>query len=153
MRDSRIGTYGAAALILSLLLRVALLSGLTAAGAARALLVGHVVGRATGLVMGARLQPVRTDGRGTDIHGPFTVGQVAVAGAVTLLALVAGAGTSLAVPVAAAAISYGIMERLARTRLGGFTGDVLGATTQVAHIASMACVVALIQMEVPWWAI
>lgn len=152
MRDSRIGTYGAAALVLSLLLRVALLSGLTAAGAARALLVGHVVGRAAGLVMGARLRPVRPDGRGTGIHGPFTGGQVVVAGTVTLLALVAGAGTSLAVPVVAAVTAYGIMERLARRRLGGFTGDVLGATTQVVHITSMACIVALIRMEAPWWA-
>jgi len=153
MRDSRIGTYGAAALVMSLLLRGALLSGLTVSGASRALLVGHVVGRAAGLVMGARLQPARPDGRGTDIHGPFTSGQIVVAGTVTVLALVAGTGIFLAVPVAAAAIAYGIMERLTRSRLGGFTGDVLGATTQVVHIASMACVVALIRMEVPWWAL
>lgn len=153
MRDSRIGTYGAAALVLSLLLRVALLGGLTVGGAARALLVGHVVGRAAGLVMGARLQPVRPDGRGTDIHGAFAPGQIAVAGTVTLLALVAAAGTGIAAPVGAAVIAYAVMERLARARLGGFTGDVLGATTQVVHVATMASVVALIRMEVPWWAL
>lgn len=153
MRDSRIGTYGAAALLLSVLMRVGLLADLTVAGAARALLVGHVVGRAAGLVMGARLQPVRPDGRGTDIHGPFTAGQVVVAAGVTVLALAVGAGVLLVVPLLVAAIAYGVMERLARTRLGGFTGDVLGATTQVVHIATMAAVVALVRMEVPLWAL
>ena len=67
MRDSRVGAYGAAALALSLMLRVAALSALLGHGlgeAAAGLVLAGTVSRAFGLLPLALLAPARADGLG-----------------------------------------------------------------------------------------
>jgi adenosylcobinamide-GDP ribazoletransferase len=142
MRDSRIGTYGAAALVISLLLRVGTLAGLVASdlGLAVAVLVAAgAVSRAAGLLPLALLPPARTSGAGFAAAKPSLEAlQIAAA-----LALVCGclpllAGASLprvvAAGIAAALAAYGVTA-LARRQIGGHTGDVAGAAQQAAEIA------------------
>ncbi len=52
-------------------------------------------------------------------------------------------GWSLWLPLAVALLVVGLVRRTARRRLGGLTGDLLGAVNQVAHISVMAAVVAV----------
>ena len=61
LKDSRIGSYGAAALTLSLLARVALLAELPAANVARTLIAAHVLCRWTTLPLSYFLAPARTE--------------------------------------------------------------------------------------------
>jgi adenosylcobinamide-GDP ribazoletransferase len=145
MRDSRIGTYGAAALILSLGLRVALLAQLELAGAARAILVGHVVSRAAILVQIRWLPAVAAGGSGAQVADP--IGGVGLAVAAVTTAVVCGLtlGAFAAVPLAAVLVGVAALRRAARRRIGGLTGDVLGATQQVGLLLATASVVALLR--------
>lgn len=143
MRDSRLGTYGACALALSLALRVGLLAPLPPATAVRALLVGHVVGRASVLVQIRLLPPVRDQGSGAKVAQPVGWLGLTVATATTLGVSIAALGGTAWAPLAAALVGILALRRAARRRLGGLTGDILGATQQVALILAMAAVVVL----------
>ena len=142
MRDSRIGTYGALALILALLARAGALVALaepalvatalvTAGAGSRAALVAAMVclpqARAEGMAARAgRPHPLRAAAAGLIA----VLIAVALLGGPALLALVAGALGALAVAL------------LARRQIGGYTGDVLGAIQQLAEIGVLFGVVA-----------
>lgn len=143
MRDSRIGTYGGAALILTLGLRVALLASLDPTGAARAILVGHVVSRAAILVQIRWLPAVSDRGSGAQVADPVGGVGLGVAAVTTALACGLALGVFAAVPLAAALIGVAALRRAARRKLGGLTGDVLGATQQVTLVIATGSVVAL----------
>jgi adenosylcobinamide-GDP ribazoletransferase len=145
MRDSRIGTYGVLALLTVVGLRVALLAPLDLAGFARALVCGHVVGRAAMLALAARL-PAAAPGRGAEV-----VGRPGRAGAAVAAALVTGSlvlATGLWAPlivVAVAAVVTALCGVVFARRLRGVTGDTLGAAEQLAELAAIATVAALIR--------
>lgn len=144
MKDSRIGTYGAAALLLVLLLKAALLLALaqvTLAVALVALPLAHAWSRGAAVLL-LRLLPYAGDA-GQAKAKPLAQGiatpGLAVAGLWMLLALVVAA-TWLPLPallVALAALAMGVagMARWLRRRLGGFTGDTLGAAQQLCELA------------------
>jgi len=146
MRDSRVGAFGAIAIALSLLLRVGLVATLAERGtvlaAATALILVASVSRGASLLVMAMLPPARATGASHAVGRP-TPPTLAVAGVLAaligLLACLAGglpaAGVALAL-VAAALAGLG-MVRLSRARIGGQTGDVLGAAQQVAEIAAL----------------
>lgn len=147
MRDSRLGTYGTVALIGSLLLRIALLAPLDLSGLARAMTVGHTLGRASSLVA-VRLAPLADASSADQVAGPVSrLG--AVTAAVTVAAVVfAALGPWAPVPLLAGAAGGAALLGIAVRRLGGISGDVLGAVNQVTHLTAMAAVVALVRLEV-----
>ena len=143
MRDSRIGSFGAAALVLSLGFRAAALSAALAHGflaAAAALVATAAVSRAGGLMPLAWLDPARADGAGAAVGrlpAPVFAAACAVALAFTLPLGTAAAGLSRALAaVLGAAIGAAAMTALARRQIGGQTGDVAGAAQQWAEIAA-----------------
>lgn len=143
MRDSRLGTYGTVALVGVLALRVALLAGLDPAWFWRATLVGHVTGRSAVLVMVRALPPADDGGSGAAVSQPtgpigLTVGAATVVG-VAVLAL----GAAWWVPLVAAVAPLVLTGLLYRRRLGGITGDALGASVQLVHLAVLAGVALL----------
>ena len=143
MRDSRIGSYGVLALILSVGLRV----GALAALADPAL----VAPAAIGLAMASRgwlplwvwlLPPARDEGLG---HGAarITGAAAALAAALGLIGLMLlGPGIGLAAGLATLAGGAAVAA-FARRQLGGQTGDVLGAIQQLAEIAGWLALLAL----------
>ncbi len=187
MRDSRIGTYGTVALVTALGLRTSLLLPLGLADFARAVACGHVLGRASTLLL-VRLLPVAGTGAGAGtgtgapdgsgslaepgvqpgaqpaqpgtqarragrprlgaaVAGPLsgraTVAAAAVA-AVTVAVTVGVAARAWApVPLAAGLLACLACARLLRRRLGGVTGDTLGAATVAVDLAAVAAVAAL----------
>jgi adenosylcobinamide-GDP ribazoletransferase len=179
MRDSRIGTYGAVALILAISLRIGLLLPLGLADFARAVVCGHVLGRASTLLL-ARLLPTAptpASPPATSPSGPRS-GRSARAGAapgaagapgealrgrprlgasvgalgpggVGAATVVVAATVGLAarawapIPLVAGLIACLGCARLVRRRLGGTTGDVLGAANQVVDLATIAAIAAL----------
>ena len=144
MRDSRIGTFGVLAVTGDVLLRAALLAPLDLAGVVRVLVAGHVIGRAAPLVLAAWLPPARAEGLGARIGKPRR-GSVVLATVTVVTAAVAAAGGWGAVPLVAAGIAVAAVGWIARRRIGGHTGDVLGAGVLVANLAVAAAVAALVR--------
>ena len=139
MRDSRIGAYGATAIVLSLLLRASALAAALAAGrAGTALCVAAMLSRAACLVPLALLSPARVDGAGaaSSVRPDRMLAAWGVAVILTIAWAVAahgglgyGVGSSLGAALASLAVTA-----LAWRQIGGQTGDVAGATQQVAEI-------------------
>lgn len=141
MRDSRLGTYGTIALISVFALRFALVVPVPPATFAAALVCGHVTGRAAGPVLVALL-PALDDSSSVGIAGsPGPVARlVVVAGVLAPVTLATGI---VAIPViAVAGVVILACARLFRRRLGGVTGDAIGATTVLVEVAVVAVVVA-----------
>ncbi|MEP6790701.1 MAG: adenosylcobinamide-GDP ribazoletransferase [Ramlibacter sp.] len=144
MKDSRIGAFGAMALVLALLAKVSLLAVLGSqnmAAALTAMLGAHVLSRFAPLVLVYRMQHVG-DAAGSkskpladriSSNGLFTAFAWCFAPLV-LVALDQGA-VFLTVSAIACAVALLWMQRLFRRRLQGFTGDCLGATQQVCELA------------------
>jgi adenosylcobinamide-GDP ribazoletransferase len=135
MRDSRIGTYGAAALILSIMLRAgAIASVAEPALAAAALIAAHAGARAAMLPFMRLVPNARQDGLSAEAGIPPQGGTgiaVAIGIAIVWLCLGAGAMLSALVLVAGALI---LLAWLSTSQIGGQTGDVLGAVEQVSEI-------------------
>lgn len=135
MRDSHIGTFGVLALGLALALRVAAVAEVAdPAGVARVLIAAAALSRAAMVVLMQRLPPARPDGLARAAGQP-SGDDVTVAVGIGL------AATFLLLPwlpalicVLFAAAGAFAIAWLARERLGGVTGDVLGAAQQAAEI-------------------
>jgi adenosylcobinamide-GDP ribazoletransferase len=143
MRDSRHGSYGVVALVASLLLRIAAIAAIADPGAVfAALTAAHAVARA--FLPAAMLwnEAATNDGQGFQAGKPepsSVWAALAIAGIVALIAL----GPAAVPAVAAAAVAAVAMLAIARRQIGGYTGDVLGATEQVAEIAMLLALAAL----------
>ena len=158
MKDSRVGAFGAIAVVLALLAKVsllALLGSLHSAAMVVALFLGHVVSRFWPLLT-IRLLPHVGDVAGSKskpLADQISVGSLWVAGLWTIsalaLALIAQKAMVFVVPllavdavalwlaagVLASAMAWLGMLRWFARRLQGFTGDCLGATQQVCELA------------------
>ena len=136
MRDSRIGTFGACALGLSLLLRWSALTALEDTRAvAIALIVAHAGARAVLPAFMRLVAPARIDGLSSDAGQPPPM-SVAVALGLGIIALSIGFGLGPMLTGMAALAAIGLLlALLARRQIGGQTGDVLGALEQAAEAA------------------
>ncbi|MEP6963957.1 MAG: adenosylcobinamide-GDP ribazoletransferase [Polaromonas sp.] len=156
MKDSRVGAFGAMALVLALLCKVALLAllgsveGLPVALEASpfngwyvcaALWTGHIVSRGLPLVMIRRLAHV---GDTAKSKSKPLADQISSAGlliaffwcfAALALSSLGLNAINLIVGCSFAVLALLAMLRLFKRRLQGFTGDCLGATQQVCEIA------------------
>ena len=172
MKDSRVGAFGAIAVVLALLSKVALLSLLGAVGTlwiCLALMAGHVVSRTWPLLV-IRWLPHVGDEAGSKskpLADQISTSSLAVAllwcaGALALSACIAAAVLSgcdtltlvmaqmlpvlkvLACGGLASALIFVYLLRLFARRLQGFTGDCLGTTQQLCEIAFyLGCALAL----------
>jgi adenosylcobinamide-GDP ribazoletransferase len=135
MRDSRIGTYGVCALMLSILIRAGALASLADPRAvAFALIAAHGAARASLPFLMALAPPARSDGL-SHAAGKPAQDRLLIAGALGVLILVVFLGLLpglIALLLLAAAI--GLMVWLCSAQIGGQTGDVLGALEQVGEI-------------------
>jgi len=145
MRDSRIGTYGTLAIVLSCAWRVAALAAIADPWTVVGALVGcGALSRAAILLPIARLRPARTDGLGISVAAPderlvtagfaiaFVIGSATLPGAAVLI-----------LPVAAIAVAFA-MILIAKRQIGGYTGDILGATQQLSEGAMLLALVMLL---------
>ena len=154
MRDSRIGTYGAAALAISLLLRWQVLVAMPSPIALAWLLSVHPAARAGAAVLMASLPYVRLDddAKAKPVAQPMSWAHAACTVAIGLIpALVLAAWRPhwwpwlLASTLALVLVHVACRRWFAR-RLGGYTGDALGATEQLGEIGSGLAVLAALRL-------
>jgi adenosylcobinamide-GDP ribazoletransferase len=133
MRDSRIGTYGALGLILSVGLRTMALANMPSAPTGAIALICFGAASRAGLPLIMFLQhPARADGLGASVGRP-PLSATIVACILGLVAMAAsGAGLTA---IAMLAISLIIVCWYCEQKIGGYTGDTLGASQQIAEVA------------------
>jgi adenosylcobinamide-GDP ribazoletransferase len=136
MRDSRVGAYGAIAIALSLILRVAAIGRLAEASQWLEIAAAGALGRAAPVVASGWLGYARTGaGAGQLLAGAHPRMRAALVGAIAVtLACVSARTTGAEAALCAAAVCAACMWQLRRW-LGGLTGDVAGALVEVTEIA------------------
>lgn len=142
MRDSRIGVFGACALVFSLGFRWAALAAMSPGAAAVALVVAHAVSRGAIAPALAYSNYARVNGAASTVAAGISREELAVTAAICAILAFAIAGLPGLLATAAAFAAAGLVLARAHARLGGYTGDVLGAMQQAAEIAAL-CVLAI----------
>lgn len=142
MKDSRIGTFGVCAVAGVMLLKFAALASLAGPRLFAALVLVPALARSLGALMAVLLPPARSLGLGAGISGqtgpaPELAAALAAAALAGLLAGRAGLLAALAV----FAVGLALARWYAR-RLGGFTGDGLGAAIELAEAAALLALAA-----------
>lgn len=143
MRDPGVGALGAAALVVTLLLRVALVVPLAAAPLAGALPLAPVAGR-VGMVLALPALPRATGSLAADLQAAARPGVVAgtgAAGAGLALPFLATGPPALLLALAAAALAP-VVAALLRRRLAVVSGDVVGAAGVVAELGALVVLAA-----------
>ena len=135
MKDSRIGSYGAIALVLLLLAKFMALVELDMLLVAPALIAGHAFSRLCATSVMHFLDYARDEGKAKPLATRISVGELAVAAVFGLLALLMLPPLSVIVGVLLATAATAFLARKFRRRLGGYTGDCLGATQQLSEVA------------------
>jgi len=134
MKDSRIGAYGVIALILGLLLRWACLVAIFENGQWIAALIAiAMLSRAAMVALMTGLPNARDGGLSRSVGRPSPATAWVAIGVATLGAVIATgltAGTLLIVGAILTSLCAGIAKR----KIGGQTGDILGASQQVVEI-------------------
>jgi adenosylcobinamide-GDP ribazoletransferase len=134
MRDSSIGTYGAAALIISIGLRWAALAMLPTMAGAAALVIAHSVARGSMTIALNRSGYAREKGTGELVSRGVADSELGLTLVIAgLIASLLGGWAGLAAAVVGPAMAALLHMRVAR-RLGGYTGDTLGAMEQVCEV-------------------
>jgi adenosylcobinamide-GDP ribazoletransferase len=144
MKDSRVGAFGAMALVLALLTKIAMLAALGELDvwpAVTLIVASHVVSRALPMALlallphvgdaaGSKSKPLADSISPSALlsNGFWCFGLLpAIFIAGVAIEFIAGMGMAL--------LAWGIMWWRLSKRLQGFTGDALGATQQVCEIA------------------
>lgn len=139
MKDSRIGVYGAVGIVLMLALKWMTLSSLPAPTVVAALLLAHPLSRLLAISLVWRMNYAKANGKAKPMGQEMSNMEFCIAGVTTLLlaALVLTGSMSLL------AIAAGTLPALFATlwlarkfqrRIGGYTGDCLGAVQQVTEV-------------------
>jgi adenosylcobinamide-GDP ribazoletransferase len=148
MKDSRIGAYGAIGIVCMLAAKLSSLAMLPPRAAVAALFLAHPLSRLAATSLIWKLDYVRGEGKAKPLAQQMTTGEFAIAGTTALIpaALMLGAGwiePGAAVAALLAALLAAVwLGRKFVLRLGGYTGDCLGAVQQLAEVLVYIAVLA-----------
>ena len=138
MRDSRLGTFGAVALVIALALKVATLASLAPLAVCLAFVAGHGLSRLSCIVVMQTSAYVRTAGIATPLANRLGSGSwlvILVTGLLVVAGLFGALGPLATILALAGLIAGHVLMRLCFERkLGGYTGDTLGAVQQASEV-------------------
>jgi adenosylcobinamide-GDP ribazoletransferase len=140
LKDSRIGSYGATALVLSLLGRYLLLASLPIEHFAAYVISAHVLCRWSSLPLSYFLRPARQqEGQGARIARLTSLPSLLFGSAFSIAVVVFALRWSAVAPLLTTAIAVVLSGWIYFRKIGGVTGDCFGATNQLAEIAVYFC--------------
>ena len=140
LKDSRIGSYGATALILSLLGRYLLLASLPLEHFAAYVISAHVLCRWSSLPLSYLLSPAREkDSQGARIAHLTSLSSLAVGSFFSFVIVIFSLRGAAAAPIVATLLVVILSGWFYHKKIGGVTGDCFGATNQLAEIAVYLC--------------
>ncbi len=143
MKDSRIGAYGVLALVVAMILRWAALSALFELGRVMGpILLAAALSRSVLPVMMGRMSQARPSGLSRSVGRPPEITLKVSFGIGVGLALFLG-GLAGGVAVVAVVGTTAACMAVANAKIGGQTGDILGATQVLCEIAALCAVLAL----------
>ncbi|WP_164661082.1 adenosylcobinamide-GDP ribazoletransferase [Tropicibacter sp. Alg240-R139] len=143
MKDSHIGTYGVLTLILVQLMRFTALSGLISDGTLWLALLAPIWSRALMPVLMTTLPNARGSGLSQSVGAPSLV----TSAVGVLLGVGFGIlwlGSLALVPMLMSTLVVLALVVVARSKIGGQTGDVLGASQQLAEVTTLLTLLALV---------
>ena len=144
MRDSRIGTYGAAAVVLSILLRWSALAEIADHTYVLAALLAAEAGSRAIVPAFMQLTPAaRTDGLAADA-GTVSPETALAAGAIGFVALLALGPLGAMVAAFFLVLAFVAFRWLCLSQISGQTGDTIGAMQQVGEITILVTAAALL---------
>jgi adenosylcobinamide-GDP ribazoletransferase len=152
LKDSRQGTYGVAAICASILIRVIAIGSLPGpAVIAASCVAAHAMARAAAVGLMAAVNLAEHSGLGADYGRSTTPVRAAVASA-SAIAIAGVAVGWWAVPLVGVAVLAAIaVGALAKHKIGGISGDVLGACEQVAECLCLVVLSGLAAHHALWW--
>ena len=148
MKDSRVGAYGAIGIVCILATKLSALAMLPPRVAVAALFVAHPLSRLAATALIWKLDYVRGEGKAKPLAQQMTAKEFAIAALTCALpaACVLAAGWTTPTAMLAAALASAAaalwLGRLFVRRLGGYTGDCLGAVQQLAEALVYVAVLA-----------
>ncbi|MCX7287692.1 MAG: adenosylcobinamide-GDP ribazoletransferase [Rhodobacterales bacterium] len=141
MKDSRVGSYGVLALVLVTLARWSALATALEFGSVWLLIAVGAISRAPMGILMSALPNARGAGLSHATGRPSL--PVALAGvALAVVIAFVFAGPAVLPMLALVAVATGLLARSAKARIGGQTGDILGAAQQLAEAACLAVLAA-----------
>jgi adenosylcobinamide-GDP ribazoletransferase len=150
MRDSRLGTYGALALVFLILGKYSFLSSI-ASGAPgqvwRWLIVAHTAGRWTVLPLCAWLPYARAEGQGKLVAKQIGKADIFIGSVILLVTVLLLSWQAALAAVLVTGLATLVSGFYYRARLSGVTGDCLGATNQIAEVSLYLAAVILSRFD------
>ena len=135
MKDSRIGSFGAVALIILLLAKFCALVAMEPRMLPLVLIAGHTFSRLCATAVLSALVYVRDEGKSKPLSTHISPGSLVFAALTALLPLILLPARQVAVGVVFACLATLWLARMFKRRIGGYTGDCLGATQQFSEVA------------------
>ena len=149
--DPRHGSYGVAALCSTIVVRILCVASIGPAAAFAGLVAAHALGRSAAVGAMAAFPLATADGLGAGYASGLSRRRAFV-GALSGAAIAALATGWWVGPLAAAAVVAAVtVGALAMRKIGGVTGDVLGAVEQVTECLVLVVVTALATRHPLWW--
>ena len=135
MKDSRIGSFGAVALTILMLAKFCALVEIDVLLIPVALIAGHAFSRLCALSLLRSLDYVRDEGKSKPLATRIGRGELTFAALTVLLPLLLLPLWQTVVGIVLAVLATIWLAYLFKRRIGGYTGDCLGATQQLSEVA------------------
>lgn len=154
LKDPRQGTFGVIAITGALVLRAVALGSMSPTNGLAMAVAAHAIGRTAAVVAMRAFRPAG-QGLAATFARSLTTVDVVVAVALGIAIGAIASGVWVAASLAIALVAAGIIGRFGVKKLGGLTGDLLGAIEQVAETAILVLGTAIMHeawLAPAWWA-